>query len=92
MTLKLIIEKIWCSPKRITIEQFLQISVQTNKKSTKEAIFQQKTQNQSIRCQITLGIQLHTLPSECSTRKLQSKTWNIAEKTHFNNAGNYTHQ
>ena len=41
--LKLNIEKIWCGQKRITIEEFLQISVHTDMKSTKEAIFQQKT-------------------------------------------------
>ena len=53
----------------------MQISVRADMKSTKEAIFQQKkTQNQSIRGQITFGIQLHTFPSKCNTRKLQSKT------------------
>ena len=31
------------SSKRITIEQFLRISVHTDMKTTKEAIFQQKT-------------------------------------------------
>ena len=62
-------------------------------KSTKEAIFRQKKpQNQSIRGQITFGIQLQTFPSKCNTRKLQSKTRNIAEKTHSKNEGNYTHQ
>ena len=40
--LKLKIEKTWCRQKRITIEQFLQTSVHTDIKSTKEAIFQQK--------------------------------------------------
>ena len=73
--LKLNIEKTSCRQKRITIEQLLQDSVHTNMKSTKGAIFQQKkTQNQSIRGQITFGIQLQTFPSECNTRKLQSKT------------------
>ena len=38
--LKLNIKKISCRQKRITIEQFLQISVHTDMKSTKEAIFQ----------------------------------------------------
>ena len=62
----------------------MQISVRADMKSTKEAIFQQKkTQNQSIRGQITFGIQLHTFPSKCNTRKLQSKTWNTAEKNSF---------
>ena len=41
--LKLNIEKNSCRQKRITIEQFLQISVHTDMKSTKEAIFQRKT-------------------------------------------------
>ena len=63
MPLKLNIEKNWCRQKRITIEQFLQILVHTDKKSTKEAIFQQKTPKyQSIRGQITFGIQLQTFP------------------------------
>ena len=35
---------------------------------------------------------MQTFPSKCNTRKLQSKTWNIAEKTHSNNGSNYTHQ
>ena len=26
----------------------------------------------------------------CNTRKLQSETWNTAEKTHSDNGGNYT--
>ena len=42
MPLKLNIEN-WCSQKRTTIEQFLQISVHTDMKSTREAISQQKT-------------------------------------------------
>ena len=70
----------------------MQISVHTDMKSTKEAIFQQKPQNQSISVQITFGIQLQTFPSKCNTKKLQSKTWNTAEKTNSNNVGNYTHQ
>ena len=41
--LKLNIEKNWYRQKRITIEQFLQISVHTDMKSTKEALFEQKT-------------------------------------------------
>ena len=36
-------EKIWCRQKRSTIEHFLQISLHTDMKSTKEAIFQKKT-------------------------------------------------
>ena len=40
-------------------------------------------QNQSIRGQITFGIQLQTFPSKCNTRKLRSKTWNTAEKYSF---------
>ena len=40
--LKLNIEKIWCRQKRKTIEQFLQISVHTDMKSTEEAFFEQK--------------------------------------------------
>ena len=39
-----------------------------------------KPQNQSIRGQITSGIQLQMFPSKCNTRKHQSKTWNTAEK------------
>ena len=85
--LKLKIEKTWCRQKR-TIEQFLQTSVHTDNRSTKETIFQQKIQNQSIRGQITFGIQLQTFPSK-GNRKLQSRTWNTAEKkTHSNNGGN----
>ena len=61
-------------------------------KTTREAIYQKKTQNQSIRAQITFRIQLQTFPSKCNTRKLQYKTWTTAEKTHSNNGGNYTHQ
>ena len=70
----------------------MQISFNTDMKSTKEAIFHKKTQNQSIRGQIFFGIQLQTFPWKCNTRKLQSKTWNKAKKTHSNNGGNYTHQ
>ena len=66
--------KIFMSSKKITIEQFLQISVHTDMKSTKKAIFEQTPQNQSIRGQITFGIQLQTFPSKSNTRKLQSKT------------------
>ena len=40
---KLNIEKIWCRQKRKTTEQFVQISVHTDMKSTKEGISQQKT-------------------------------------------------
>ena len=40
---KLKIEEIWCRQKRKKIEQFLQISVHTDMKSTKETILQQKT-------------------------------------------------
>ena len=43
MPLTLNIEKIWCRQKRKTTEQFVQISVYTDKKSTKESISQQKT-------------------------------------------------
>ena len=56
------------------MEQFLHISVHTDMKSTKEAIFQQKPQNQTVRGQITFGIQVHTFPSKCNTRKIQSET------------------
>ena len=42
--LKLNIEKIWYRQKQITIEQFLQISVHTDMKSTTEAISERKTQ------------------------------------------------
>ena len=42
------------------MEQFLQISVHTDIRSTEDAIFQQKIQNQSIRGQITFGMQLQT--------------------------------
>ena len=90
--LELNIEKIWCPQKRTTIQQFLQISDHTDQKSTKEVLSRQKNQKQSIRCEITLGIQLHTFPSECNTTKLQSKTWKIVEKAHLENGGNYTHQ
>ena len=41
--LKLNIEKNWCRRKGTTMEQFLQISVHTDNKSMKAAIFQQKT-------------------------------------------------
>ena len=61
----------------------MQISVYTAMESTKEAIFQQKTQNQSIRGQIAFGIQLQTFASKCNTRKLQPKTWNRDEKNSF---------
>ena len=44
------------SSKNKKVEQFLQISVHTDITSTKEAIFQQKIQNQSILGQITFGI------------------------------------
>ena len=50
------------SSKKITIEHILQIPVHTDMKSTKEAIFPGKPQNQSIRGQITFGIQLPTFP------------------------------
>ena len=42
-----------------------------------------KRQNQSIRGQITFGIQLQTFPLKCNTRKLQYKTWNTANKNSF---------
>ena len=71
----------------------MQILVHTDMKLTKEAIFlQKKPQNQHIPGQITFGIQMQTFPSKCNTRKLQSITWNTANKTHSNNGGNYTHQ
>ena len=47
--LKLNIEKNSCRQKRTTNEQFVQNSVHTDMKSTKEAIFQKRPQNQSIR-------------------------------------------
>ena len=74
------------------MEQFLHISVHTDMKSTKEAIFQQKPQNQTVRGQITFGIQVHTFPSKCNTRKIQSETWNSAEKNSLYNGSTYTHQ
>ena len=49
-----------------------------------------KLRNQSIRGQVTFGIQLQTFPLKCNMRKLQSKTWKTDEKTHSNNRGNYT--
>ena len=52
-------------------------------KSTKEAIFQQKTQNQSIRGQISFGIQSQKFSKKCNMRKFQSKTLNVAEKNSF---------
>ena len=61
-------------------------------KSTREAIFQQKTQNQSIRGQISFGIQMQRIWQKRKTRNLQPKTWNKAEKTHSSNEGNYTHR
>ena len=57
-----------------TIQQLLQISVHTDMKSTKQATFQQIIQNQSIRGQITFGIQLQTFPSKNNRREIQSKT------------------
>ena len=83
MPLKLNIEKIWCRQKRKTTEQFVQISVLADMKSTKEGNSQQKPQNQPIRGQTTSGIQLQTFPSLCNTRKLRFKTWNTAEKKLF---------
>ena len=71
----------------------MQISVRKDMKSTKEAIFQKKSQNQCIRSQNTFGIQFQKFMSKCSTRKLQSKPSNTAEKkTHSFNGSNYTHQ
>ena len=61
-------------------------------KSTREAIFQQKTQNQSIRDQNSFGIQMQRIWKKRNTRNLQTKTWNKANKTHSSNEGNYTHQ
>ena len=49
----------------------------------KKPFSNKKPQNQSIRGQITFGIQFQTFPSKCNTRKLQSKTWNTAEKNSF---------
>ena len=43
MPLKLNIEKIWCRQKHKIRKQFVQISVHTDRKSTKEGISQQKT-------------------------------------------------
>ena len=57
----------------------MQIWVRADKKSTKKPFSNKKTQNQSIRGQITFGIQLQTFPSKCNTGELQSKTWNTAE-------------
>ena len=74
------------------MEQFLQISVHTDMKSTKEAIFQQKPQNQTVRGQITFGIQVHTFPSECNTRNFNLKHETRLKKTHSNNGGTYTRQ
>ena len=51
-----------------------------------------KAQNQSIRGQITFGIQLQTSPSKCNTRKLHSIIWNTAKKILSINRGNQNKQ
>ena len=88
--LKLNIEKNCCRQKKQQLSNSCRFqSIQ--RWSRREKPFpNKKPQNQSIRGQITLGIQLQTFPSKCNTRTLQSKTWNTAQKTHSNNGGNHT--
>ena len=56
------------------------------------SLFPTKIQNQSIRGQITFGIQLQTSPSKSNRREIQSKTETQLEKTHPNNESNHTNQ
>ena len=65
------------------MEQFLQVSVHTDMKSTEEAIFQQKPHNQSIRGQITFGIQLQTFPSKGNTENFNLKPETQLRKNSF---------
>ena len=56
-----------------TFEQLLQISIDADMKPTRRGIIRKKLQDHPIRSQITFGIQLHTFPSKCDTRKVQYK-------------------
>ena len=89
--LKLNIEKKWWRQKKnnksAILENFSPYRYEVNERSLFPL---KKPQNQSFRGQITFGIQLQTFPSKCNTRKLESKTWNIAEKTQSNNASSHT--
>ena len=58
-------------------------------KSTKEAIFQQKTQNPSISGPKTFGIRFHQSAIE---ENFNPKHETQLKKNHSNNGGNYTHQ
>ena len=89
--LKLNIEKNWCRQKKPLSNSCRFQSIQIWSQ-WKKPFSNKKLQNQSIRGQITFGIQLQTFLSKCNTRKLQSETWKTAEKTHSKNGGSYTHQ
>ena len=56
------------------------------------SLFPTKIQNQSIRGQITFGIQLQTSPSKSNRREIQSKTETQLKKTHPNSGSNHTNQ
>ena len=81
--LELKIEKNSCRQKRTTIEQYLQISVHTDMKSTKEAIFQQKTPLLESNCKRF---------RQSAIRENFNLKLDTAENTLSNNGGNYTHQ
>ena len=93
--LKLNIEKIWCRQKRITIEHFLQISLHTDMRSTKEAIFQQTPPPHQINPFVVKSF----LETNCKHYRKSAirENFNLKpetqlKKTHSNNGGNYTHQ
>ena len=93
MPLKLNIEKIWCRQKRKTTEQFVQISVHTDMKSTKEGISQQNTAKSTHSWSNQFWNPLANFSVKVQYEK--SSVQNLRhswEKTHSNNWGYYTIQ
>ena len=89
--LKLVIEKIWSCQKKNTLEQSCKFQSLQIWSQLKMQYSNEKLQNQSIRGQMTFGIQLQTFAEKCNTEQLQPKTWNADEKTHYNKQCNFFH-
>ena len=75
--------------KKITIEQFLQIS-DTDMKSTKKAIFQQKINPFLVKSLFESNCKRFRKSAIRENFNLKPETQ--LKKTHSNNGGNYTHQ
>ena len=90
--LKVNIKKLMSSKKKKTIEQILQVSVPTDMKSTKKAIFQKNPKINPFVVKSLLESNCKRFRQSAIRENFNLKLETQLKKTHSNNGGDYTHQ